>query len=159
MAALPLALTVDRTLNGFTRPFFGWVSDRIGRENTMGVAFLLEAVAILLLLLFRDNALAFVLLSGLVFFGWGEIFSLFPSTLTDTFGTRKASTNYGILYMSQGVGSVLGGPVAAAIRESTGSWIPVFTVAVIMDVLTGLLALFVLKQMRKNYLARQVVAA
>ena len=80
MAALPLALTIDRLINGFTRPFFGWVSDRIGRENTMGLAFLLEAAAILLLLAFRDDAVAFVALSGLVFFGWGEIFSLFPST-------------------------------------------------------------------------------
>ncbi len=155
MAALPLALTVDRMLNGFTRPFFGWVSDRIGRENTMGIAFLLEAVAILLLLLFRDNALAFVILSGLVFFGWGEIFSLFPSTLTDTFGTKKATVNYGFLYMSQGVGSVLGGPVAAAIHDAAGSWVPVFALAIGMDVLTGLLALFVLKKMRAAYLSGQ----
>jgi OFA family oxalate/formate antiporter-like MFS transporter len=152
MAALPLALTVDRILNGFTRPFFGWVSDRIGRENTMGVAFLLEAVAILMLLLFRENAFAFVILSGLVFFGWGEIFSLFPSTLTDTFGTKQATTNYGFLYMSQGVGSVLGGPVAAAIHDSAGSWVPVFVIAIGMDVLTGLLALFVLKKLRANYI-------
>ena len=78
MAAVPLALTVDRVLNGLTRPFFGWVSDQIGRENTMGLAFLLEALAITLLLVFRSNAAAFVILSGLVFFGWGEIFSLFP---------------------------------------------------------------------------------
>jgi oxalate/formate antiporter len=152
MAALPLALTVDRILNGFTRPFFGWVSDRIGRENTMGVAFILEAFAILLLLIFRDNAFAFVLLSGLVFFGWGEIFSLFPSTLTDTFGTKQATTNYGFLYMSQGIGSVLGGPVAAAIHDANGSWVPVFVIAIGMDVLTGLLALFVLKKLRSNYI-------
>ncbi len=158
MAALPLALTVDRILNGFTRPFFGWVSDRIGRENTMGVAFILEAVAILLLLLFRDNAFAFVLLSGLVFFGWGEIFSLFPSTLTDTFGTKQATTNYGFLYMSQGIGSVLGGPVAAAIHDSAGSWVPVFIIAVVMDVLTGLLALFVLKKMRAAYIKGETKA-
>ena len=149
MAALPLALTVDRLLNGFTRPFFGWVSDRIGRENTMGLAFLLEAVAITLLIVFRQNAGAFVLLSGLVFFGWGEIFSLFPSTLTDTFGTKNATTNYGILYMAQGVGSVLGGPAAAALHDAAGSWMPVFGLAIGMDVLTGLLALFVLKQMRR----------
>ena len=94
MAALPLALTIDRLMNGFTRPFFGWVSDRIGRENTMGLAFLLEAAAILLLLEFRSDPVAFVALSGLVFFGWGEIFSLFPSTLTDTFGARHATTNF-----------------------------------------------------------------
>ena len=104
LAALPFALTVDRLLDGLTRPFFGWLSDRIGRENTMGLAFGLEAAAILLLLVFRQDAPAFVALSGLVFFGWGEIFSLFPSTLTDTFGTRNATTNYGFLYIAQGVG-------------------------------------------------------
>jgi MFS transporter, OFA family, oxalate/formate antiporter len=150
MAAVPLALTVDRVLNGLTRPFFGWVSDRIGRENTMGLAFLLEALAITLLLVFRSNAAAFVILSGLVFFGWGEIFSLFPSTLTDTFGTKNATTNYGFLYMAQGVGSVLGGPVAAALHDSAGTWIPVFGVAIGMDILTALLALFVLKTMRRG---------
>jgi MFS family permease len=160
MAAVPLALTVDRILNGFTRPFFGWVSDRIGRENTMGLAFLFEAAAITLLLAFRSNAAAFVLLSGLVFFGWGEIFSLFPSTLTDTFGTKNATTNYGFLYMAQGIGSVLGGPVAASLHDSAGSWIPVFAVAIGMDVLTALLALFALKPMRRGVvgMARPAVA-
>jgi OFA family oxalate/formate antiporter-like MFS transporter len=155
LAALPFALTVDRLLNGFTRPFFGWLSDGIGRENTMGLAFGLEAAAILLLLVFRQNAPAFVALSGLVFFGWGEIFSLFPSTLTDTFGSRNATTNYGFLYIAQGVGAILGGPVAAAMRVATGSWIPVFGVAVAMDVAAALLALFVLKQMRAAYFGAQ----
>jgi MFS transporter, OFA family, oxalate/formate antiporter len=152
LAALPFALTVDRLLNGFTRPFFGWVSDRIGRENTMGLAFGLEAAAILLLLLFSRNAPAFIVLSGLVFFGWGEIFSLFPSTLIDTFGSRHATTNYGFLYIAQGLGSILGGPVAAAMRGAAGSWTPVFGVAIAMDVATALLALFALKQMRAAYL-------
>src|ERR1700679_439704 len=78
LAALPLALTIDRLTNGLTRPFFGWVSDRIGRENTMGIAFLMEAAAVTLMVMFRDDALVFVILSGVVFFGWGEIFSLFP---------------------------------------------------------------------------------
>jgi MFS transporter, OFA family, oxalate/formate antiporter len=151
LAALPFALTFDRVTNGLTRPFFGWVSDRIGRENTMLIAFLLEAAAIGLLLTFRDNAPMFVFLSGVVFFGWGEIFSLFPSTLTDTFGTRHATTNYGFLYMAQGVGSVLGGPVAAKIFEATGSWMPVFAVIIAMDVITALLAFFVLKPMRARY--------
>jgi oxalate/formate antiporter len=151
LAALPLALTVDRITNGLTRPFFGWLSDRIGRENTMGVAFLFEAVAIAGLVLSRNDAMLFVVLSAVVFFGWGEIFSLFPSTLTDTFGTKNATTNYGFLYMAQGVGSVLGAPVAAYLAEKTGSWLPVFGIIIAMDVLTGLLALFVLKPMRRKY--------
>jgi len=154
MAALPLALTIDRFTNGLTRPFFGWVSDRIGRENTMTVAFGLEGLAMLVWLATRDNALLFVLMSGVVFFGWGEIFSLFPSTLTDTFGTRHATTNYGFLYMAQGVGSVFGGPLAALLHESTGSWIPVFYTVIVVDLLTALLAFFVLRPMRRRFLSR-----
>ena len=160
-AALPLALSLDRITNGLTRPFFGWVSDRIGRENTMAIAFIGEGAAILAMLYARQNPLLYVLLSGVVFFGWGEIFSLFPSTLTDTFGTRNATTNYGFLYMAQGIGSVLGGPVAAWIYEMQGSWMPVFALIVVMDVVTGLLALFVLKPLRQTWLgaARAEVAA
>ena len=151
MAALPLALTFDRVMNGLTRPFFGWVSDRIGRENTMGLAFILEGCAIGLLVYFRENPFLFVLLSGIVFFGWGEIFSLFPSTLTDSFGTRHATTNYGFLYIAQGIGSILGGPVAALMRDQLGSWLPVFEIVIVLDVLTGLLALFLLKPMRAKH--------
>jgi MFS family permease len=152
MSALPLALTIDRFTNGLTRPFFGWVSDRIGRESTMCIAFGLEALAMTLWLLNRDNTLLFVLFSGLVFFGWGEIFSLFPSTLTDTFGEKHATTNYGFLYMAQGIGSILGGPFAAHLHEISGSWLPVFAVVISLDALTALLAIAVLKPMRHRYL-------
>lgn len=153
MAALPLALTIDRFTNGLTRPFFGWVSDRIGRENTMALAFGLEAIAMFAWLGLREDPLWFVLLSGIVFFGWGEIFSLFPSTLTDTFGTRHATTNYGFLYMAQGVGSILGGPIAALVHQATGSWVPVFGLMIALDLTAALLAFFVLKSTRARYLA------
>jgi len=155
LAALPLALAIDRLTNGLTRPFFGFVSDKIGRENTMAIAFLMEAAAVTLMVLLRDDALVFVILSGVVFFGWGEIFSLFPSTLTDTFGSKYATTNYGWLYIAQGVGSILGGPLAALLREQTGSWLPVFAIIIAMDALTGILALAVLKPMRRAYAAGQ----
>jgi OFA family oxalate/formate antiporter-like MFS transporter len=153
-AAIPAALTFDRITNGLTRPFFGWVSDHIGRENTMAIAFILEGIAIFLMLQYRSDPYLLVVLSGLVFFGWGEIFSLFPSTLTDTFGTKYATTNYGFLYMAQGVGSILGAPIAAMIYEATGSWMPVFGLVIGMDVLTGLLALLVLKPLRQAWFAR-----
>jgi MFS transporter, OFA family, oxalate/formate antiporter len=156
LAAIPTALTFDRITNGLTRPFFGWTSDIIGRENTMGIAFILEGVAIFLMLQYRTDPFLLVVLSGLVFFGWGEIFSLFPSTLTDTFGAEFATTNYGFLYMAQGIGSILGAPVAAMIYEWTGSWMPVFGLVIGMDLLTGLLALFVLKSLRRRWLARAV---
>jgi len=152
LPVLPLALSLDRITNGATRPIFGYISDRIGRENTMFIAFMLEGVAMTLWLLSRESPVLFVLLSGLVFFGWGEIFSLFPSTLTDTFGTKHATANYGCLYMAQGLGSILGGPVAAVLHQSTGSWTPVFAVIITMDFLTACLALAVLKPMRRRWL-------
>ena len=152
MAALPLALTVDRFTNGLTRPYFGWVSDRIGRENTMALAFGLEGVAMAAWLLTRENAVLFVALSGVVFFGWGEIFSLFPSTLTDTFGTEHATANYGFLYMAQGVGSVFGGPLASMLHDATGSWIPAFALMIALDLITAMLAIVALKPLRRRYL-------
>jgi oxalate/formate antiporter len=153
MAALPLSLTLSRFTNGLTRPFFGWISDHIGREATMALAFSLEAVAILILFAYINQPALFVVLTGLVFFGWGEIFSLFPSTLTDTFGPRYASTNYGFLYIAQGVGSILGGPAAAFLKQATGSWTAVFIVVAVLDAVTALLAITVLQAMRRKHFA------
>jgi MFS family permease len=151
LAALPLALTVDRAANGVTRPFFGWVSDHIGRENTMVIAFTLEGIAILLLLQFGTDPLLFVLLTGLVFFGWGEIFSLFPSLQADLFGPKHAANNFGFLLIATAVGSILGGPLAALLYEQTGSWPAVFLIVAAMDFLTAGLAWFVLKPMRRGW--------
>ena len=153
-AALPLALTIDRFCNGLTRPFFGWVSDRIGRENTMFIAFGLEGLAMTAWMMTIDIPVAFVLLSGLVFFGWGEIFSLFPSTLTDTFGARNATKNYGCLYIAQGIGAIFGGPLASILHDASGSWTPVFYIAIGADLLTAVLALALLKPLRARFLAQ-----
>ena len=155
MAALPLALTIDRVTNGLTRPFFGWISDRLGREYTMTIAFGLEAIAMFIWISTRSDPVLFVLMSGVVFFGWGEIFSLFPSTLTDTFGSKHATTNYGFLYMAQGVGSIIGAPVAAYIHGVADSWIPVFGIMIALDATAALLALFVLRPMRAKYMKAQ----
>jgi OFA family oxalate/formate antiporter-like MFS transporter len=152
MAALPLSLTLSRVTNGLTRPFFGWVSDHIGREMTMFVAFSLEAVAILVLFAFIDQPALFVVLTGLVFFGWGEIFSLFPSTLTDTFGPKYAATNYGFLYIAQGVGSILGGPAAAYLKQMTGSWKAVFIIVAALDIIVAVLAITALRTMRAKHI-------
>jgi len=152
MAALPLSLTLSRFTNGLTRPFFGWVSDQIGRETTMALAFSLECAAILVLFAFIDRPALFVVLTGLVFFGWGEIFSLFPSTLTDTFGPKYAATNYGFLYVAQGVGSILGGPAAAFLKQTTGSWTSVFIIVAMLDAVTALLAVTVLRRWRTRHM-------
>ncbi|MEZ3501457.1 oxalate/formate MFS antiporter [Pantoea sp. KPR_PJ] len=153
MAALPLAMTIDRFMNGLTRPVCGYISDRIGREKMMFFAFGLEGIAMTLWLLCKSDPVLFVLLSGLVFFGWGEIFSLFPATLTDTFGTRFATANYGWLYISQGIGSVLGGPVAALLYQHSHSWSMVFGSAITLDIACALLAVFVLKPWRARFLS------
>jgi MFS family permease len=106
MPALTFALSADRLVNGFCRPFWGWVSDHIGREKTMALAFGLEAVAIFALLSFAHRPYLFVVLSAFTFFGWGEIFSLFPALCGDFFGRKNATANYGFLYTAKGTASV-----------------------------------------------------
>ncbi|WP_048848962.1 oxalate/formate MFS antiporter [Tanticharoenia sakaeratensis] len=155
LAALPLAMTLDRIANGLTRPLFGLVSDHIGREETMAIAFGAEAIALIAWISLAHDPVWFVLLSGVVFLGWGEIFSLFPATLTETFGTQDASRNYGLLYLSQGLGAVFGGPLAAWLHQSSGSWTPVFAIAVGGDVLTAVLAITALRPLRRAYRARR----
>ena len=123
----------------------------------MTIAFGLEAIAMFVWIATRSDPVLFVLLSGVVFFGWGEIFSLFPSTLTDTFGQKHATTNYGFLYIAQGIGSIVGGPIAALIHGAAGSWIPVFGIMIALDASAALLAFFVLRPMRAKYMMRQAV--
>jgi MFS transporter, OFA family, oxalate/formate antiporter len=152
LPALTFALSIDRILNGVTRPFFGWVSDNIGRENTMFIAFGLEAIGIWMLSLFGQDPLWFVILSGLVFFAWGEIYSLFPSTCTDTYGTKYATTNAGLLYTAKGTASLLV-PLGNVLASYTGNWHAVFIVAAIMNLVASLAAILVLKPMRTAHSA------
>ena len=147
LPALTFALSIDRILNGVTRPFFGWVSDNIGRENTMFIAFALEAIGIWALSVFGQNPVNFVILSGLVFFAWGEIYSLFPSTCTDVFGSKFATVNAGLLYTAKGTASLLV-PFGNVLKDYTGSWHAVFIVAAIMNAVAAIMALAVLKPMR-----------
>jgi MFS transporter, OFA family, oxalate/formate antiporter len=147
MPALTFAATLDRIFNGLTRPFFGWISDRIGRENAMFVAFGLEGVGIYFLYRLGHDPFWFVVLSGLVFFAWGEIYSLFPSTATDTFGSKYATTNAGLLYTAKGTAALLV-PYASTLQASTGSWDMVFIIAAAANVGTALLAVGVLKPWR-----------
>jgi OFA family oxalate/formate antiporter-like MFS transporter len=146
---LSVALVVDNVLNGLARPFFGAVSDRIGREATMGLAFSLGALAYWLLAVAGQTPWAFVLCAGLVFFTWGEIFSLFPSTCTDTFGPDYATGNAGLLYTAKGTSAFLV-PLANVLKTATGGWEAVFYVAAGTNVAVVLLALFVLRPLRAN---------
>jgi len=153
LPALTFALTIDRVLNGICRPFFGWVSDQIGRENTMFIAFLLEGIGIFALLYFGTDPVLFVILSGLVFFAWGEIYSLFPATCTDLYGKKYATTNYGMLYTAKGTAALLV-PLANVLTSATGSWHAVFYVAAILNIIAAVMALVVLKPMRIRFISR-----
>jgi OFA family oxalate/formate antiporter-like MFS transporter len=153
LPALTFALAIDRILNGLTRPFFGWVSDQIGREQTMFIAFALEAVGILALYQFGQNPIAFVILTGMVFFAWGEIYSLFPSTCADTFGSKYAAANAGMLYTAKGTASLLV-PLSSVLATTTGSWHTVFIVASVMNAIAALMAWFVLRPMRRAQMSR-----
>ncbi|HSB24387.1 MAG TPA: oxalate/formate MFS antiporter [Burkholderiaceae bacterium] len=155
LPALTFALTLDRVLNGLTRPFFGWVSDHIGREATMLIAFAVEGIGIACLYSFGRQPVMFVVLSGLVFFAWGEIYSLFPSTNADTFGTKFATANAGLLYTAKGTASLLV-PLSSVLTAATGNWHAVFMAAAGMNVAAALLAWFVLRPMRSQFIKQQV---
>jgi MFS transporter, OFA family, oxalate/formate antiporter len=158
LPALTFALTIDRVLNGLTRPFFGWISDRIGRENTMFVAFAVEAIGILALSRYGHSPVAFVVLTGVVFFAWGEIYSLFPATCGDTFGPKFAATNAGLLYTAKGTAALLV-PLTSIITAMTGSWHAVFMLASGMAALSALIAVFVLKPLRQAHQQRHASPA
>ncbi|WP_045835352.1 oxalate/formate MFS antiporter [Hyphomicrobium sp. 99] len=153
MTVITFAATIDRILNGLTRPFFGWVSDHIGRENTMFIAFAMEGIGIYLLHLWGHDPVWFVILSGCVFFAWGEIYSLFPSTCTDTFGTKYAATNAGLLYTAKGTAALIV-PFANVLQQQTGSWDTVLIIAAGANIAASLLAIGVLKPWRAGVVRR-----
>lgn len=146
---LSVALIVDNIMNGLARPFFGWVSDNIGRENTMAIAFTLGGLAYMALGYFGNQPWTFVICAALVFFTWGEIFSLFPSTCTDLFGTKFATTNAMLLYTAKGTSALLV-PLANLSKASTGSWHTVFMTAAVVNFAVVLAALFILKPARRK---------
>ena len=151
LPALTFALAIDRVLNGLTRPFFGWVSDQIGREKTMFIAFALESVGILALYYWGRDPIMFVILTGVVFFAWGEIYSLFPATCADTFGTKNAAGNAGLLYTAKGTASIFV-PISSVITAMTGSWEAVFFVGCGLNAVAAIMAWWVLRPMRKNFM-------
>jgi len=155
LPALTFALAIDRVLNGLTRPFFGWVSDQIGREKTMFIAFALESVGILALYYWGRDPIMFVILTGVVFFAWGEIYSLFPATSADTFGTKYAAGNAGLLYTAKGTASIFV-PVSSMITAATGSWEAVFFVGCGLNAAAAILAWWVLRPMRKSFMDKSV---
>jgi MFS transporter, OFA family, oxalate/formate antiporter len=151
--ALVFALSLNRIFDGVGRPFFGWLSDLIGREQTMAIAFFSGAAALLVLGKFGADPWVFVLVSALYFGVYGEIFSLFPATQGDTFGSKYAAANSGMLYTAKGAGALLASPAAGIAREY--GWSAVFSIAMAFNIIAGVLALAVLKPMRATHFAKR----
>jgi OFA family oxalate/formate antiporter-like MFS transporter len=147
LTALVLALQIDRVLNGITRPIWGWISDHIGRENSMFIAFGIQGLSILWLLSALNKPVLFIVASGAAFFFWGEMYSLFPAMVGDVWGRRYAATNYGLMYTAKGVASIWAGPVAAYMFEVQKGWHTVFVIAAIANFVAAAMAILVLKRM------------
>jgi MFS transporter, OFA family, oxalate/formate antiporter len=157
MAALTFAISLDRMFDGFGRPLFGWVSDHIGREHTMCIAFGTAALMLLTLSTYGHVPIIFVLSTAIYFGVFGEIYSLFPATSCDTFGAKFATTNNGMLYTAKGTASLLV-PLASVISSHFG-WQAVFMVAVALNATAALMALFVIKPLRRAFILGNEVAA
>jgi OFA family oxalate/formate antiporter-like MFS transporter len=159
-ATLPLlamTLSIDNLCNGFTRPLCGFISDKIGRENTMFIIFLGEGVALLGLMQFGQNPYMFMLFAALTFLCWGEIFSIFPATCADTFGSKYAAANAGTLYTAKGTASMM--VPLASVLASLGSWNAVFIATAITSIAAGVCAKFVLAPMRRRWIENTVTQA
>jgi MFS transporter, OFA family, oxalate/formate antiporter len=153
MAALPFALMLDRLMNGVSRPLFGWISDHIGRERTMFIAFTMEGLGILALANLGHNPIAFVLLSGVVFLAWGEVYSLFSATAGDAFGTKHIGKIYGALYTAKGIAALLV-PFGNVLMEATGSWSSVLYTMAALDLCAAVSALVILRPLLRRHHAR-----
>jgi MFS transporter, OFA family, oxalate/formate antiporter len=153
MAALPFALLLDRIMNGVSRPLFGWISDHIGRENTMFIAFTMEGIGIIALAYFGTNPWAFIILSAVVFLAWGEVYSLFSATSADAFGSKNIGSIYGVLYTAKGIAALMV-PFANVIQKATGSWSTVLYGVAFLDICAALSAIFLLKPLLKKHYAK-----
>jgi OFA family oxalate/formate antiporter-like MFS transporter len=159
-ATLPLltmTLSIDNVANGLTRPLCGFISDKIGRENTMFIVFIGEGLALLGLMKYGHNPYAFMAFAAMVFLCWGEIFSIFPAICADTFGSKFAAGNSGTLYTAKGTAALL--VPLASVLSAGGGWSRVFVVAAIITILAGLSAKLILSPMRKRMQANNVAQA
>jgi OFA family oxalate/formate antiporter-like MFS transporter len=151
---LTITIVVDNLANGFTRPLTGWISDHIGRENTMLLVFLLSGVAQLGLMYFGRQPAGFLVFAPMIFLCYGEIFSIFPAVIGDTYGAKFAGANNGLMYTAKGTASLLV-PLASVLNAATGSWAAVLWVGALMSITAGVLAKLLIMPMRRHWLERQ----
>jgi OFA family oxalate/formate antiporter-like MFS transporter len=156
--ALLFALSLNNLMNGLSRPLFGWVSDWLGREMTMFLTFLAEGIGILYLDRYGNNPVFFVILAGLVFFAWGNIFSIFPALTSDHFGNKYATTNYALLYTAKGCAAFFV-PIGSILAARTGSWHTTLLIASAANVVAALLMLLVLRPIRVRAIRREEALA
>jgi OFA family oxalate/formate antiporter-like MFS transporter len=147
---LTLTLSIDNICNGFTRPLCGFISDKIGRENTMFLIFIGEGLSLLGMMQFGTNPYAFMVFAALIFLFWGEIFSIFPAICADTFGSKYAAANAGTLYTAKGTASLLV-PIASVL-SATGGWSAVFVASAVITIAAGVSAKFILQPMRARWI-------
>jgi OFA family oxalate/formate antiporter-like MFS transporter len=147
---LTMTLSIDNLCNGFTRPLCGFISDRLGRENTMFVVFLGEGLSILGLMKFGHDPVAFMVFAALLFLFWGEIFSIFPAICADTYGVKFAAGNAGTLYTAKGTASLL--VPLASVLSAGGNWDRVFIAAASITILAACAAKFILAPARKRFI-------
>jgi OFA family oxalate/formate antiporter-like MFS transporter len=152
---LTVGLVIDNILNGLGRPLFGWISDKIGREETMFVAFTLNAASIWSLARYGHDPILFVICAAAIYLTWGEIYSLFPATCTDAYGPKFATTNAGLLYTAKGTASLVV-PFTAYIAAK-GDWSTVFWVGAAANLIAGVLAVVALKPMRAAHARRHAM--
>jgi MFS transporter, OFA family, oxalate/formate antiporter len=156
--ALTFALSLNNLMNGFGRPLFGWLSDVIGREFTLGLTFFAEGLAVVSLGIYGRTPVGFVILAALVFLAWGDIYSIFPALTSDQFGRKYASTNYALLYTAKGAAALFV-PIGSVIALRSGSWSVTLLVAAIADILAALIMVAVVRPLRQRELRRQQAVA
>lgn len=156
--ALTFALSINNLMNGIGRPVFGWLSDMIGRESTLFLTFLAEGFAVLALAKYGSNPLSFVIVAGLTFLVWGDIYSIFPALTSDHFGKKYATTNYALLYTAKGCAALFV-PLGSVMALRTGSWFTTLLVAALADIAAAFLMIGVVRPMRLREVRRQEVTA
>lgn len=155
--ALTFALSLNNLMNGLSRPLFGWISDWIGRERTLFLTLLAEGIFVLCLDKYGENPVYFVILAALVFFAWGEIFSVFPALTSDHFGKKYATTNYALLYTAKGCAALFV-PIGSIVALRTGSWSTTLYIAAVANVIAALIMILILRPLRLRELRRQEAA-